>query len=55
MKALRLFALLVFLCVPAVAGDIQNPGAPAPPPCTENCGAPSFADDLLAAFLFLVL
>jgi len=34
MKFLRLVLVLVALCVPAVAGDIQDP-----PRCTQNCPA----------------
>lgn len=40
-KSLAASLFVVLLSVPALAGDVNSPPAPAPPPCTENCTASS--------------
>lgn len=56
-KSLAASLLVVLLSVPAFAGDVNSPPAPAPPPCTENCttGSASTAGTLEAVVLALLL
>lgn len=47
MRKLCLMALLLATAVPGLAGDVNVPGAPVPPPptvCTENCASAAPAD-----------
>jgi hypothetical protein len=49
-RLLTMIALLAVLSIPALAGDIDMPGAPAP--CTQSCpsAAPGLWDFLTSLF-----
>jgi len=54
-RLLALSLLAVSLSAPARAGDIPFPGKQDPPPCTENCTAPTIEIPIIVIDLALML